>query len=51
MGGILDFYMQDDYKDKVNLDVIRFIDEVSSFPDRSGNVGEQIDHFKLNKLE
>lgn len=29
MGGILDFYMQDDYKDEVNLDVIRFIDKVS----------------------
>mgnify|MGYP000197642237 FL=1 len=45
MGQILDFYKTDDrYKDKVNLDVIKFIDTVSSFPDRDGKVSDNIDH-------
>ena len=45
MGQILDFYKTDNrYKDKVNLDIIRFIDTVSSFPDRDGKVSGNIDH-------
>lgn len=45
MGQILDFYKTDDrYKDKVNLDVIKFIDTISSFSDRDGKISDNIDH-------
>ena len=45
MGQILDFYIDNDrFKDVVNMDVIRFIDEVSSFPDRNSIANDSIDH-------
>lgn len=43
MGEILDFYKEHKV-DGINMNVIRFIDEVSSFPDRDGIPGEHIDH-------
>lgn len=45
MGELLEFYENSSqYKDKVNMEVIKFIDEVSCFPDRDGHVSENIDH-------
>lgn len=45
MGQILNFYTTDNrYRGKVNMDVIKFIDTVSSFPSREGNVSDNIDH-------
>ena len=45
MGNLLKFYENSErYSGKVNMSVIKFIDEVTDFPDRQGNVGEHIDH-------
>lgn len=45
MGQILDFYKTENrYKDKVNMNVIEFIDTISSFPDRDGTESDNIDH-------
>lgn len=45
MGNILEFYNTNErFKDKVNMDVIRFIDEVNCFPDRDGKENDSIDH-------
>ena len=43
MGEILDFYKEHKV-DGINMNVIRFIDEVSSFPDPDGIPGEHIVH-------
>ena len=45
MGHLLDWYKDPKkFQGEVNLDVISFIDEITDFPDRDGNSGEQIDH-------
>ena len=45
MGNILKFYENDSgFKNKVNMNVIKFIDEVASFPDRDGTINDSIDH-------
>lgn len=46
MGSLLDWYIANPEKihGKINLSVIRFIDEIANFPDRDGNTGEHIDH-------
>lgn len=45
MGNLLDFYKDDArFIGKVNLNVIEFIDSITNFPDRKGNIGEHIDH-------
>lgn len=45
MGNILEFYQNSErYKDVVNMNVIKFIDKVSNFPDRDGDVGGHIDN-------
>lgn len=44
MGRLLEFYSKDEWRNNVNLDVIRFIDEVNYFPDLDGEAGGQIDH-------
>ena len=43
MGAILDFYKEHKV-DGINMNVIRFIDDVSSFPDQDGIPGDHIDH-------
>ena len=35
------------FQGEVNLKVIKFIDEITNFPDRDGESGEQIDHLFL----
>lgn len=45
MGSVLDFYQNNDrFRDVVNMKVIKFIDDVVSFPDLDGSVSENIDH-------
>lgn len=41
MGSVLDFYQNNDrFRDVVNMKVIKFIDNVVSFPDLDGSVSE-----------
>ena len=45
MGHLLDWYTDPEkFQGEVNLKVIKFIDEITNFPDRDGESGEQIDH-------
>lgn len=45
MGNLLKFYENDSrFKNKVNMNVIKFIDDVANFPDRDGTVNDSIDH-------
>lgn len=45
MGHLLDWYTDPEkFQGEVNLKVIKFIDEITNFPDRDGDSGEQIDH-------
>lgn len=45
MGHLLAFTENDErYKDVVNMEVIKFIDSITDFPDRNGKVSENIDH-------
>lgn len=49
MGKILEFYQNDrNYKDRVNLEVIKFIDAVANFPDLDGHQGTHITHLFCN---
>lgn len=44
IGNLLKFYENEaGFKNKVNMNVIKFIDEVASFPDRDGTVNNSID--------
>lgn len=46
MGYLLDWYTANSEKihHPVNMQVIKFIDEISGFPSRDGNIRDQIDH-------
>ena len=45
MGHLLEWYTNTEkFQGEVNLKVIKFIDEITNFPDRDGKSGEQIDH-------
>lgn len=45
MGYLLDWYMNSEkFKDKVNMNVIEFIDKIATFPDREGKTGDHIDY-------
>lgn len=45
MGHLLDFYLDNAYlKHAINFDVIRFIDEVTNFKPRHGEMNDSIDH-------
>lgn len=45
MGHLLDWYTDPEkFQGEINLKVIKFIDEITNFPDRDGESGEQIDH-------
>lgn len=45
MGYLLDWYMNSEkFKDKVNMNVIEFIDKIITFPDLEGKTGGHIDH-------
>lgn len=44
MGRLLEIYSKGEWRNNVNLDVIRFIDEVLYFPDLEGDRGGQIHH-------
>lgn len=45
VGQLLAFTENDErYKDVVNMEVIKFIDSITDFPDRNGKVSENIEH-------
>ncbi len=51
MGHLLDWYTDPEkFQGEVNLKVIKFIDEITNFPDRDGESGEQIDHLAMIAL-